>query len=73
MPSSPYGDIVELSKDSVVLIDELASTGNLDAKTLDELERNARHLEIVIANNDLKAETKSLFESAIAKARALVD
>ena len=73
MPSSPYGDIVELSKDSVVLIDELAASGKLDAETLDRLERNARHLEIIMSKNNLNAETKSLFESAIVKARALVD
>jgi hypothetical protein len=73
MPSSPYGDIVELSKDSVVLIDELAASGKLDAETLDRLERNARHLEIIMSKNNLNAETKSLFESAIAKARALID
>jgi hypothetical protein len=59
---------VELAMASVALIDELIASGANDEETLDALDRNARHLQIVIAEETLTKAERKTFEDAVAKA-----
>jgi hypothetical protein len=59
----------ELAMASVNLIDALVASGANDEETLDAIERNARHLEIVLERETFTASQRKTFEEAIAKAR----
>jgi hypothetical protein len=60
---------VEKAMDSVALIDELVASGENDEETLEALDRNARHLEIILAEETMTSAQRKTFEDAVAKAR----
>jgi hypothetical protein len=59
---------VELAMASVTLIDELVASGANDEETLDALDRNARHLEIILTEESVTSAQRKKFQDAIAKA-----
>lgn len=65
----PDRTVAEKAMDSVTVIDELLASGANDEETLDAIERNARHLEIVLERETFTASQRKTFEEAIAKAR----
>lgn len=78
MPT-PFDDITpeEIAKhysaamDSVNLINDLVAKGNLDAEDLDTVDRNVRHLEIMLGRPFWTSEDLTPFSDAVAAGKAV--
>lgn len=78
MPTS-FDDITpeEIAKhysaamDSVNLINDLVAKGNLDAEELDTVDRNVRHLEIMLGRPFWTSEDLTPFSDAVAAGKAV--
>jgi adenine/guanine phosphoribosyltransferase-like PRPP-binding protein len=59
--------------DSVTVIDDAIASGLTDEETLDAIDRNVRHIEIMLAKDHIKESGADLkpFESAVKRGKAV--
>lgn len=66
-------DPIVLARDSVTAINAAIESGKNDEETLELIERNVAHLELILEAYEVLAETKADFEAAILAGKAVIN